>query len=63
MGEAVTDAQQRPGFLLIKNLEVFARFRMVTKIAVSSSDSCRKGASFSTLTIPDSTSSSSQEAL
>jgi len=33
MEEAVTDAQQRPGF----PLKVFARFRMVTKIAVSSS--------------------------
>jgi hypothetical protein len=40
------------------NQEVFARFRMVTKIAVDSSHSCRKGASFFTPTTPDSTSSS-----
>src|SRR5207248_3100685 len=43
-----------------KSYEVFARFRMVTKIAVSSSHSCRKGASFFALTTPDSTSSCSQ---
>ena len=55
--EAVTDAQQRPGFPLRVSL---LRFRMVTKIAVSSSHSCRKGASFSALTTPDSRSSSSQ---
>ena len=45
---------------LRKLQEVFARFTIVTKIAVSSSHSARNGASLSASAIPDSTSSSSQ---